>query len=270
MTGVRAAQHGARRLAFTVWAAILSLFCGLVFVGLTLLTISAWLGNRGHTQTNPVVDLGFFALGAVIIGTGFAAQLRAPEHHIAGLQQAGLGLLALSLAGLLGGRIEPLMDPLLFLLAAAILVALHPAGGEFFRRGETVSSPLVVLAILGAIPALAYAAHMLVLARGAGPSCFLGGCARGDRYAEMAAVAIAVVLLGLLAAARTQGWRLPAWSAGTAAIIVGLASCVLPDVPGSVGQACGALAVVWGVLFVAVAEWQGRRVAGRGGVRRVA
>jgi hypothetical protein len=141
MTGVRAAQHGARRLAFTVWAAILSLFCGLVFVGLTLLTISAWLGNRGHTQTNPVVDLGFFALGAVIIGTGFAAQLRAPEHHIAGLQQAGLGLLALSLAGLLGGRIEPLMDPLLFLLAAAILVALHPAGGEFFRRGETVSSP---------------------------------------------------------------------------------------------------------------------------------
>jgi hypothetical protein len=86
----------------------------------------------------------------------------------------------------------------------------------------------------------------------------------------MAAVAIAVVLLGLLAAARTQGWRLPAWSAGTAAIIVGLASCVLPDVPGSVGQACGALAVVWGVLFVAVAEWQGRRVAGRGGVRRVA
>jgi hypothetical protein len=147
----------------------------------------------------------------------------------------------------------------LFLVAAGILVALHPARRELLRLGGGPTVLLAALAILGAIPAAGYAVKMIDLARQAGPSCFLGQCARGDRFAEMAALAGAAVLVGILAALKTSGWRVSAWSAGAAALIVGAASMVLPDAPGSLGRGWGAVTVAWGVLFVGAAEWESRR-----------
>lgn len=46
-------------------------------------------------------------------------------------------------------------------------------------------------------PVTGHVAHLLDLARRAGPSCFLGRCATGDRYAEMAALGLAIILVGL-------------------------------------------------------------------------
>lgn len=249
----------ARRVAFFVWAAILSLLSAITFVGLTVLTVGLWLMNR-NPSTNPVVDLGFFALGAVIIATGFIVQLRAPERKISCVQQALIGLLALGVAGLIGGRVEPLTGSLISLLAVAILVALHPARREFFKLATRPSPRLAALSILAAIPATAYAAAMLVRARQAGPSCFLGRCAYGDRLAEMAALATAIVVAGMLAASKPGGWRITAWCVGTAAVIPGSASIVLPELPGALGQGGGAVVVIWGVLFVGVAEWEARNI----------
>jgi hypothetical protein len=230
----------------------------------TVLTIGLWLANQ-NSDTNPVADLGFFALGGIIVAGGLTTQIRAPEKRIAGLQQAVTGLLALGVAGLIGERAEPLVGSLLFLAATAILVALHPARREFFQVGTRLSAPLAALSILAAVPAAAYAATMLVQARQAGPSCFLGACAYGDRLAEVAALAIAIVLVGMLAALQTRGWRAAAWSAGAAAAIVGMASIALPEVPGALGQLAGAAAVAWGILFVAFGEWE--RGSGRRGER---
>jgi hypothetical protein len=246
-----------RRSAFFAWAAILALLLGSTFAGVTVLTIGLWLANR-NSDTTPVTDLGFFALGAVIITTGLAVQLRVPERRIAGLQQAAIGLLALGVAGLIGERIEPLTGSVVLLAATAIMVALHPARRKFFKVGTRLSAPMAALSLLAAIPATAYAATMLVQARQAGPSCFLGQCAYGDRLAEMAALAIAIVAIGMLAASKSEGWRVPAWSAGVAAVIVGAASLVWPELPGALGWAAGAVALLWGVLFVAVAEWEER------------
>lgn len=246
-----------RRVAFFVWAAILSLLFGITFAGVTVLTIGLWFAGQ-NSDTSPVVDLGFFALGAVIIATGFVVQLRRPERKISGLQQAVVGLLALGVAGLIGGRVEPLTGSLLFLVATAILVALHPARREFFKLGARPSPRLAALSVLAAVPATAYAAAMLIQAWQAGPSCFFGRCAYGDRFAEMAALAVAIVGAGMLAASRPGGWRITAWSVGLAAVIVGSASIVLPELPGSLGRTAGVLAVAWGVLFVAVAEWEAR------------
>ena len=251
---------GARRVAFAVWVTILSLLVGIVFVGVTALTVGIWIADPSYTETNPVVDLGFFALGAVLIGAGFVSQLRAPDRYLAGLQQAFISLLALAVAGLVGDRVEPLWGGLILVAAVAIAAALHPARSELLRPGTGLSAPLAGLSLVAAIPAIVYAERMLALARDAGPSCFAGQCARGDRFAEMAALAVAVVLVALLASARTGGWRVPAWSAGVAAAILGVASVAVPDVTGSVGSVWGALAVVWGVMVVVAAEWQTRHV----------
>jgi hypothetical protein len=249
-----------RRVAFFAWATILSLVSGITFIGVTVLTLGLWLAHR-NADTTPVTDLGFFALGAIITA-GFVGQLRAPERHIAGLQQAFIGLLTLGVAGLIGGRLEPLTGAGIFLVASALLVALHSARRAFLKVGTRLSAPLAALALLAALPAAAYAATMLVQARHAGPSCFLGRCAHGDRFAELAALASAIVALGVLAAARPEGWRLTAWSAGAGAALVGAASLVWPALPGALGRAAGALVVVWGVLFVAVAEWEWRDGSG--------
>lgn len=249
----------ARRVAFAVWVTILSLLFGIVFIGVTVLTVGMWLAVPSYNETDPVLDLGFFALGAVLIGAGFVSQLRAPERHVAGLQQALIGLLALAVAGLLGDRVEPLWGGLILAAATVIAAALHPARRELLRRGAGLSAPLFALSVAAAIPAIVYADRMLTLARDAGPSCFVGQCARGDRYAEMAALAVAVALVALLASARTGGWRVAALSAGVAAAIPGLSSVALPDVPGSIGWAWGAVAVAWGVMVVAAAKFQMRR-----------
>jgi hypothetical protein len=243
-----------RRMAFLALAAILSLVIGFTFVVVTTLTIGIWLTDPGYAETNPVVDLGFFALGALVIGSGVGVQLRAPERNIAGLQQAIIGSLALTVAGLLGDRVEPFAGGLVILIAAVVLAALHPMRGEFFKRGPGVNPRLAALTILVAAPAAGYAANMLDLSRQAGPSCFVGQCARGDRFAEMAALAGAIVLIAWLTLWRTRGWRVPARSVAAAAIVVGLASIALPDVPGAVGTVWGAVTVTWGIAFVAAAE----------------
>jgi hypothetical protein len=275
-TGARgmtaSAAHGlpgwgrVRRVAFFGWAVMLSLLSGILFIGVTVLTIAMWLANQ-NPYTTPVTDLGFFALGAIIITTGFVVQLRRPEHNIVGLQQAVIGLLALAVAGLTGRRVEPLTGALLFLAATAILVALHPARREFFKIGTRLSPRLAALSLLAAIPATAYAITMLIQARQAGPSCFFGQCAYGDRFAELAALAIAIIIAAMLAAAKPGGWRVTAWSVGAAAAILGAASIALPEVPGALGQGGGGLALAWGVLFIAVAEWEARNTSAPPGLK---
>lgn len=232
----------------------MSIVLGLTFVIVTTLTIGIWLTDPTYSETNPVVDLGFFALGAVLIGSGFAVQLRAPTRNLAGTQQAIFGSIALAVAGLLGNRVEPLAGGVVIFLAALVLAALHPARGDFFRRGRGVNPPLAGLVIVASAPAVRYADSMLAQAREAGPSCFMGQCAGGDRFAEMAALAVALVLVGWVALWRTAGWRFSAQCTGAAAILVGGVSIVLPGVPGAAGAPWGLLVVAWGGAVVLTAR----------------
>jgi hypothetical protein len=245
-----------------VWAATLTGVLGLLFVGLTAVTLALWASDPTYTQTNPVVDLSFFALGGVLITTGFASQIRTPS--LAGLQQAVVALLALSVAGWLGGRVEPFIGPLVLLVAAAPLVVLHPDRHRLLTPGPASSRVLLVMAAAAAGPAAVYAADMLGRARAAGPSCFLGQCVQGDRYAEAAALALAVVLVALLAAMRTPGWTLPAWAAGIAAVVLGAASLRWPGELGAVPGAWAVAALAWGCAVTLIACVQHRSPTGRG------
>lgn len=260
-TGPPAAEARPRRdRVRVVWATVLTALLGVLFAGLTAATLALWATDPAYTETNPVVDLAFFSLGGILVTAGLASQIRAPR--IAGLQQAAVALAVLSVAGGLGGRVEPLVGPLVLLAAAALLVVLHPDRRQLLAAGAGVSRPLAALAAVATVPAAVYAAQMLDHARAAGPSCFLGQCAQGDRYAEAAALAVALVAVAAVAAARTPGWRLPAWSAGAAAVVLGDVSLLFPGQVGALSAVWGVAAVTWGLAFVAVAEHQ-RRAAPR-------
>ena len=75
----------------------------------------------------------------------------------------------------------------------------------------------------------------------------------------MAALALAVILIGLLATLRTRGWQIPALSAAATAVILGATSLALPDATGAFQQPRAALAIVWGLAFTAVARSQSHR-----------
>jgi hypothetical protein len=249
---VSGSGHRTRRTTFVaVWAAAWTVLLGLLFTGTTALTVGLWATDPTFVHTNPVLDLAFFALGAILITAGLASQVAGDD--VAGLQQAVVALLSLAAAGWLGARIEPLVGAVTLLAVAGPVAALHPRRRQLLAAGEGVSGPLMAFALTVAVPAIAYAAVMLAAARAAGPSCFLGQCVRGDRLAEAAALGIAVALVALLASLRTAGWSLPAWCAGLAAIVLGGASLAFQGEQGSLTKWLAAACVAWGVGFVATA-----------------
>lgn len=241
-----------RRNAFTTWLVVVVVVFGLGFFGLTSLVIGWFAGVEG--VAGPVTDLGYGALIGIILTMGLAVQLHAPQSKIAGIQQAALVVPALLMGSAVALDSQDLVSALIVTVAVGSLLALHPARGEFLKKGGSISPTLLAITILGAIPLTAYALEM-----GAQAQDLKGPPHHVQRLSTMAAMAFAIVLTGLLAAAKTRGWRIPSWSTGAAATVFGLASLVFPDSPGSPGQGWGMLAVAGGLLFIAAAEWEARR-----------
>ena len=246
-----ASRSPSRRIAFRAWAAVLVIVFGVGFFGLTSLAIGWFQAVEG--VAGPVTELGYGALVGIILTIGLLVQLNAPEGKIAGIQQAALVTPALLIGSAIASDSQNVVPALILMPAVGILLALHPAREQFLRRGAGFSRKLMAITILGAIPLIAYALDM-----GAQAQDLVGPPHHVKRLSTMAAMAIAIVLVGLLAAFKTRGWRIPAWSAGTAAIVFGLASMAFPDDPGAVGRGWGGLALAGGVLFIAVAESEGR------------
>ena len=241
-----------RRIAFNAWAAILVAGYGVAFFGYTSLVL-AWFEDV-EGVAGPVTDLGYGVLVGIIQTTGLLVQLRRPERKIAGVQQTFLVIPALLVGSAIASDSQNLVPALILLPAVGILLALHPARGEFFRRGAALSWSLLAITVIGAVPLVAYALDMGAQARD-----LVGPPHHVQRLSTMAAMAVAIVLTGLLAALQTRGWRIPAWSAGVAAMMFGLASVVFAGQPGAVGRGWGGVAIAGGVLFIAMAEWEARR-----------
>lgn len=253
----RSSRWTARRVAFTVWAAILVVVFGVGFFGLTSLAI-AWFGTL-QGVAGPVTELGYGALVGIILTVGVASQLLAPERKIAGMQQAALVVPALLIGSALAADGQNVEAAVIVSVGVGILLVLHPARAEFLRPGAAPSQPLLAIAVIGAVPSVAYALEM-----GAQAQDLVGPPHHVQRLSTMAAMAIAIVLVALLASLKTRGWRIPAWSAGIAAIAFGLASAVYPDHPAAAGLAWGGAPLAGGVLFIAIAEWEARRQARSG------
>jgi hypothetical protein len=233
-----------RRLGFTVLAALLALLL-IAFGG--QLVISGWFSTTDG-GIHKFHELAFGVLEGVLIVGGLVASLRAPERKIAALQQVLLALAALIVAMALTGEFDPFT--IMIAAVAAGLLALHPARTQLLRAGGGISPGLALVAALSGVPLLTYALNQASKQR-------LGSTdphAALDHWAGMAAAAIAVLLVGLLAALKTRGFRIPAWSAGAAAVVLGLASILFPAQASTFGRLWGALAIVGGVLFISLAE----------------
>lgn len=241
-----------RRTAFSACVVILVAVYGVGFFGLIALAIG-WFGDL-EGVAGPVTELGYGALIGILLTVGLVQQLRAPERKIAGLQQAALVIPALVIGSAIASDSQNLVAALTVLPGVATLWALHPARAGFLKRGRGVSQALLGVSVLGAIPLAAYALDMGAEARNlSGPPHHV------QRLSTMAAMAVGIVLVGLLAALRTRGWRIPAWCAGAAAIVFGLSSLVFPDHPGAPGRGWGGLAVAGGLLFIVIAEGERHR-----------
>jgi hypothetical protein len=192
--------------------------------GLTSLVL-AWF-QEVEGVAGPVTELGYGVLFGIIQTTGLLMQLRGPERKIAGVQQAFLVIPALVIGSAIASDSQNLVPALILLPAIGILLALHPAREEFFRRGAAPSRTLLAITVVAGVPLVVYALDMGTQARDlAGPPHHV------QRLSTMAAMAVAIVLTGLLAALQTRGWRIPAWSAGVAAILFGLAEAVISHQP---------------------------------------
>lgn len=75
----------------------------------------------------------------------------------------------------------------------------------------------------------------------------------------MAGLMFTIIGVGLLASLRSRGWRLAAWVAGFIPAFLGLLSVMFRSDDASFGLVWGLAAIVWGIAFIAVAEFVHRR-----------
>lgn len=245
MTQAATRASGWRRTAFRIVAALF----GLVVAGLALpYVVGTWFAETEHH----VHEVGIAAGSGVLVGVALLVAAWAPEEQICAFQQAVL----VAAAGLVAGAISGDLVSggwLIQAAGAAVLVVLHPARSALFERGEGVSWPMAVIALVGAIPATIYGLSQAELQRTGDPA---DPHVDLHHYSGMAAMAISASLCGLLASLRTSGWRFTAWMAGIAAALFGVAGITWPRFPGAEGRGWGWASIGFGVAYVAATEWQ--------------
>lgn len=255
-----------RRVVFTVLAVLFGLGMGVAMGGLFVIVpaLFAATGDGPHGEIHRIHDVSWGVWTAVIMGAAFLVQLRRPERKVAAMQQLMIGALA-SLGGLaMGGALaleygaegSMVVVSGTVIAAVALVAALHPARRQLFRGTGQLSPVLAPAALIASVPLIMWAVAEAALQRG-GPTS--DEHVLWTHYAGMTTVALAIPLLGLLAALKTPGWRIPAWCAGLSAALLGVASVMFPTHPSSLGVVWGAVALAGGIAFVGLAEWEARR-----------
>jgi hypothetical protein len=255
------APSKARRIAFTACTVLFGLAAA---GGLGFGLVIGW-SNTESGGIHRVHLLVFGILYGVLLAVPLLAMARRADQKPSAFLQVVAIALAVLIAGLLSADSNYLYFALAMALGVAILLALHPARRSVIHPKARPSGPMAAYALACSVPLVGLGLTTAGLQRtglAADPHV------SQDHWATMAAMAFGLVLVGLLASARFRGWLLTAWCAGFAGALYGIASVVFrrfpgTDVPypGSEGTVWGILAVLAGLGFVALAEWEARRAA---------
>lgn len=237
-----------RLLAFNALAG----FLGLASCAFGFLSI-VW-GLEAERTVHRLHDIGPGLILAVMIAPAALALPGARPRSIAGMQQLVAVVLGWTIAGALSHALDGFVG--MFLLVTALLVVLHPGRDRLVRLPRRPSWVMGLIAFAAAVPLMRYALNEAALQRWTVPT---NPHAAEAHYRGMAAMALAMILVTLVAASRTDGWRLPAWCVGLASAVFGIVSLDTPYLEGSFGTIGGVLAVLGGLAFVAAAEFEARR-----------
>jgi hypothetical protein len=241
----------------TTWLKAVALLVAFASLTINFGLIDLTDGFTGYVDQarNQVLDVGWGAVFGVILPLGLLAQLGRPERRIAGIQQTALVAVALALAGAAGKEWWYFALAAGIAVACTVLLALHPARQTFFQRGRQLEPIMLALAAAAAVPCLTYAGRMASAQRRELPPA--DAVSNGlHHWTVMTALALLVLLLVLLAAVRTSGWRIPAISASTAAGAWAISCLLAPAAAaGSGGHAWAWAVLVWAVVTVATAAW---------------
>lgn len=169
-------------------------------------------------------------------------------------------LTVLGIAGLITMAFGLTLDP--FTLPAVLLVGvlwvLRPTREGLIPAGSP-SQALLVLVIGAAVPLVGYALGQAELQR----IDDISEHAEFFHWVETSFYAVAVLLLGFLAALRPNGYRLSGLAAGVALAVLGGGSLVLKGRPSAVDTPWAWAALAGSLVFLAVVEWESRRETSR-------
>lgn len=201
-----------------------------------------------HAVHNAVVA----SLLLILTAPPMIAVARAPERAarplviLAALTVAGVAAMAVALTP------DPFTLPVLILIG--VLWWLAPTREGAIPSGR-MSLIMVGLVIAAAVLLLPFAVEQAGLQRTDRTSAH----AAFYHWVEMAFTAAGIVLVGLVAAARPAAFRLATWTAGLALAVFAAASVLLPQHASALAAPWSWAALVGGLAFIAVGEWEARR-----------
>jgi hypothetical protein len=186
------------------------------------------------------------------------AQLRSPQRRVAPMLQLWLGAVALIVVGALAGVLEPLDIVILTVFSA--IAMLHPARGELFRPSSVDRWQLAVLAV-GLVPWLVRAGFAVQDAWDAGDLTVVEQSTAQAAWASVPLAVVVMLLAAAVGATHKSSWRLPAWTAAVAAVLIGSHALAFPEQAASLGTPWAVAAIAWGVAFGAATTRRSRRGA---------
>ncbi len=219
-------------------------------VGFGLFTIVFGVVNPAqeiHAVHNAVVA----SLLLVLSAPPAIAVARAPGRALRSL----MILAAVGVAGLATMAMSLTLDPftLPFVVAIGVLWAIVPSRDGTVPAGRP-SLIMLALVIVAAAPLIVYAsgqAEQQRMDQSSEHAAFF-------HWVETSFYAVAILLLGFLAALRPSAFRMAAWQGGLALAILGGASVLLGQHASALPEPWGWAAVAGGAIFVAIAEWNAR------------